>query len=280
MRHVWYFSVLVVCAVLLTSCNQEEAREDTARRLPGVAGAPCYRAIDETFNIDGILDEESWKAAPKLSFHMSASPSSALAKYPGKMQAQWCWDDHYWYIAFTVDSPDINCPAGKKDWRSFTDDQVEVLIDPDGDGLDYCGMEIMPGKYVFDYRVKSTLEGEPLDLNAAWDFKGLQAGITVDGTLDNRTDVDRRWICEIAIPWAAFADVPGGEKPRHKTQWRVNLLGNDFLPPKGKQYIEFMWSQAYDLEQPSYKFHVPSRFGKVTFLDRHLKRPRAEASDE
>jgi hypothetical protein len=272
--------VLLICALTLlglaTSCRQKESHD--CPPLPEIASAHCYRAIDTQFKIDGVLDEDSWKAAPKLTLRTSACPLAILDAYPGKVRAQWCWDDQFWYIAFTFDSPDINCPAGKKDWRSWTDDQVEVLIDPDGDRRNYCGMEIMPRQYVLDYIVRKAVAGKPIDLDANWDFKGLQIGIAVDGTVDNRADIDRRWTCEIAIPWAAFANVPGadGRAPCNGTHWRVNLLANDFLPPKGKTYIEFMWSQVYDLEEPTYQFHVPDRFGRVTFVSKSLQSKREE----
>ncbi len=253
-----------LCAAMLgLACSCEQANREY---LP-IPKAECRRAVDAVFEIDGKLDERSWALAEKLPFHLSSSPPEALAGYSGKLVAQWCWDDAFWYVAFTFDSPDINCPAGKKDWRSYNDDQVEMLIDPNGDGRHYCGMEIMPLKYVLDYVVKRSPKGHPIELDAAWDFAGMQVGIAVDGTVDNRKDTDRRWVCEIAIPWSAFATVPGGARPRHGTQWRVNLLANDFLPPRGKEYIELMWSACYDLEHPSYKFHMPGRFGKVKFLE-------------
>lgn len=276
MKRKVILAVLVVLIVGTLSVLYSRYRTAIEFLCSPVSQAVCYRAVDSAFKIDGRLDELSWQKAETLSFVVSADPSEKVASYPGKLAAKWCWDDDNWYVAFIFDTPDINAPKNdKKDWRSWQDDAVEIFIDPDGDTRDYYGLEITPRGYVLDYIAPGgyTLwsNQSPGKINKAWDFDHLEFGIVIDGTLDKRDDTDTRWICEIAIPWTSLSQVPGGGKrPVTNTVWRVNLLANDFLPPKGKQYIELMWSQCYDLNQPTYVFHEPRRFGEVVFSGKRL----------
>jgi hypothetical protein len=240
-----------------------------------IARATCFRAVDHSFQIDGRLDEWSWGKAEALPFVMSADPLDALDSYRGSLEAKWCWDDEYWYIAFIFRTPDVNAPKGKKDWRCWREDVVEILIDPNGDTVDYGGVEIAPRGYIMDYVAPGGYflwkNRSPGKVNKSWDFREMRVGIHIDGTVDNRRDKDAGWVCEIAIPWLELAGIPGGGKPTSNTVWRVNLLANDFLPPRGRQYIELMWSQCYDIHRPTYQFHVPRRFGEVTFSTEPLQ---------
>ncbi|MFH1021863.1 MAG: carbohydrate-binding family 9-like protein [Planctomycetota bacterium] len=233
--------------------------------LPPPAAAPCYRTLGDPFTIDGKLDEKSWAAAPALPFYLASDPADMVKTFPLSVIARWCWDDEFWYVSFVINSPDINSPPGKKDWRSNDDDVAEIYIDPDGDGRDYASIEALPVGTVQDYMTPYAAHGSPMKTDRAWDAEGLKIANIVDGTLDKRTDTDRRWVCEMAIPWKALRNVPGGTRPEEGTSWRVNLVGNDFPVPGNSTYLEYMWSLAYDLKNPTYRFHIPGRFGKVTF---------------
>ena len=77
----------------------------------------------------------------------------------------------------------------------------------------------------------------------------------VDGTLDNRDDIDRGWTVELAIPFRSL----GRCTPEPGEEWRGNLYRIDRFPPP----MEFQaWSPT--LRDPA-NFHVPAHFGTILF---------------
>jgi hypothetical protein len=86
----------------------------------------------------------------------------------------------------------------------------------------------------------------------------LRTAVDVNGTLECRTDTDRGWSAEYAMPFSAF----GRSAPKPGERWRMNLYRIDLTP----EPAEFQaWSPT--LCTPA-AFHIPERFGTVFFAGR------------
>jgi hypothetical protein len=213
--------------------------------------------------IDGKLNEPGWQNIQFTSpFVLHTDGSAPVYQTKAKM----LWDKKYLYIAFVMDDPDVW--AKTKVWTDgpnkclCREEVAEVFIDPDGDGSKYLEAEINPYGAVMDlWLEKEFKKGGKGDL--AWSYKGLKIGITVQGTLNDSTDVDTGWICEMAFPFKDIAPTAPSLHfpPKPGESWRLNLYRYDYLrTPENKSELS-AWSQT-DKERG---FHAPDRFGKVVF---------------
>ncbi len=103
-----------------------------------------------------------------------------------------------------------------------------------------------------------------------WDCPGLQHAVQVDGTLNQRDDVDRGWSAEIAIPWKSLALLADGRSlpPTHGDVWRIDCSRFQRVGPQGQNLdpcAGWTWNQ-----HRHYDSHIPEVFPYVTFSDEVL----------
>jgi hypothetical protein len=231
----------LVSALLLASCDACDAppRTDIPElRVPRASGA---------ITLDGRLDEAAWASAPRTErFVATMDGSSAEPEVTARMLR----DDARLYVAFEVDDPLLVCGMEGDDAHLWEADAVELMIDPDGDGLRYFELQVSPSRLVFDTRFDSPRQPAPFG-HLAWQ-SGLVAGVDARGTVDDEAP-DDGYTVELAIPWAplGMSSPPGGET------WRVALY---VLDARSEGQLGVGWSPPLVGD-----FHVPDRFGRVAF---------------
>lgn len=212
---------------------------------PKVANAPV---------IDGRLDDEAWKSAEPIRL-VRAETGEPVTR---ETTAWMCWDDRNLYIAFDCIDQDIWGTYTKHDDYVFNEEVVEAFICPTCKLDDYFELNVTPRNVTFDGHIRMiNREYPPMDTIPGWECEGWQTAVIVDGTLDDRTDVDKGWTVEMAIPFASLdrkTPIPG-------ERWRMNLFRIDLTPTPEYQ----AWSPT--MVKPA-RFHVPERFGTVLFSDK------------
>jgi len=204
--------------------------------------------------IDGKVDDAAWRCAPVVEF-VNAVTGEPVTK---STKARMCWDDECLYVAWECVDQDIWGTYTKRDDPVYREEVVEIFACPTCDLTRYYEFNVTPRNTVFDAFIVNPDGINPGEGTAFdWNCKDLRTAVVVDGTLDNRGDVDNGYSVEIAIPFASL----DRKAPRPGERWRVNLFRIDLTPPP----IEFQaWSP------PMYKparFHVPDRFGTVFFSE-------------
>jgi hypothetical protein len=175
-------------------------------------------------NIDGRLDELAWEQAVQInSFNRILNHYSPVA-FPTR--ARMLWDDEFFYFSFSCIDDDIWALYDQEDDPMWSEEVVEVFIDPDGDGRNYLEVEVNPLNAVVDLRIES-IEPEWRS-SKDWDIAGLKTAVRLHGTVNDASDKDRGWSVEIAIPWSAMTDpdkgeIDGGGRPQAGDTWRLNL---------------------------------------------------------
>ncbi len=224
--------------------------------MPPVAQHTCFRAAEPP-TIDGKLDDAIWRQAEATAVFARLDDKrddGASLRTTAKM----AWDDEALYVAWECEDPDIWSDITDRDGNLWEGEVVEIYIDPDGDGREYLEIELSPLGNVVDLRIPQAVDGVPQNLEDArkWDAEGLRSAVDVQGTLDNREDVDTGWTAEMAIPLRNFT---GAENipPRIGDTWRVQL---------------YRIEQGACLPNPQFSswsvtdtFHNPERFGRVVF---------------
>ncbi|MFH1132114.1 MAG: carbohydrate-binding family 9-like protein, partial [Pseudomonadota bacterium] len=180
-----------------------------------------------------------------------------------RTDAKLAWDDKFLYVAFNSMDSDIWGTFKKRDDELWTQEAVEVFLDANSDGKDYVELQVSPAGVIFDSYLPSYRKNEN-----DWNSK-LQAKVSVDGTLNKRTDKDKGWTVEMAIPWS---DVKGKGTydlklpPAVGDVWRINMFRVD--SPSEKVSLAAAWSAPLVGD-----FHKLDRFGELVFGDENGKAP-------
>jgi len=179
----------------------------------------CYRA-SAPVQIDGDLDEDVWIKAP-WSENFVDIEGGGRPKPRFRTMVKLLWDDDYLYIGAYLEEPNVWATLTKRDSIIFLDNDFEMFIDPDTH--DYYELEMNALNTVWDlFLVKPYRDGGPAI--HAWDIQGLKTAVKVSGTLNNPSDKDKGWFCEVALPWDVLKEAASPKaSPKPGDQWRLNF---------------------------------------------------------
>jgi Carbohydrate family 9 binding domain-like len=198
--------------------------------------------------IDGALDEASWKAAETTGpFRLNDGSGSAQ----NRVEAKLIWDDERLYFAFDCEDTDVFATMKRRDEHLWEEEVVEMFIDPDGDGKNYLELEVNPLNTFLDIFILTPVVPIPYEsytIPAKW-------AVNVKGSVNDSSDRDGGWTAEIELPLkeaVTAANLP----PKDGDKWRLGLYRIERRPK-----LELIaWSPTL---KPS--FHTPARFGEITF---------------
>lgn len=207
--------------------------------------------------IDGKLTEPEWVSAPLTAQFVHHTDGSATRL---STQAKFLWDDQYLYIGFICEDPDVWATLKNRDDHLWNGEVVEIICDPDGDGLNYFEVQVNPLGTLLDLTLTKAYSAGG-QANMAWTLN-FTAAVWVDGTLNDSSDVDTKWCCEVALPFKelAFMGPSLHFPPTDGEAWRILLTRYDY-ERNGSKIIELSaWNQTN-----SSSFHVPEKFGRIIF---------------
>ncbi|MES2306869.1 MAG: carbohydrate-binding family 9-like protein [Gemmatimonadota bacterium] len=223
--------------------------------------------------IDGRLRDPAWENArwseTFVDIEGVARPAPTWAT-----RFKLAWDDGFLYVAVAMDEPDLWATLTQRDAVIYHDNDIELFVDPDGDGLRYFELELNALNTPWDlFLAKPYRDGGRGD--NSWDITGLRSAVGLEGTLNDPRDRDGGWTVEFAIPWQAFSD-GGGTKvpPKRGDRWRINFSRVEWdLDVVDGQYRKrpalsstlhpehnWVWSPQGEINM-----HAPERWGVVTF---------------
>ena len=240
----------------------------------------CYQT-NNIINIDGQLKEADWAQAPNTKDFVDIE-GSLQPTPPLKSSAKLLWNKDYLYIAMVMEEPHLWATLKDRDAIIFQDDAFEIFIDPDGDGHNYCEIQVNAFNAVWDLLLSKPYRiGKGPHAKTTWDVDGIQTAVSLNGTLNNPTDIDKSWTVEMAIPWSAMKEISTtNTPPKNGDQWRMNLsrvdwlmdvVGNNYQKqtkpnsekPKQEQY--HVWSP-----QGKIALHHPELWGYVQFTQKRV----------
>ncbi|MFA6471228.1 MAG: carbohydrate-binding family 9-like protein [Candidatus Latescibacterota bacterium] len=221
--------------------------------------------------INGVADEIAWQLAPEVGEFTRFQKKDDL-KVNHRTTAKMLWDEDNLYLLVAAEDPDIwsTMTVGDKECLCL-EETVEVFIDPDGDGYDYAELhfnclntvnDIWIPQNTFKYR-----DGKPVDWKDlfSWQLTRMQHGVMNYGTVNDKSDVDKGTVFEIAIPWEGLGKIAGKANipPKPGDVWRINI--NRYERSRtGDDDVELSGWAPLDLSS----YHVPEKFGYVKFIDK------------
>jgi hypothetical protein len=201
---------------------------DPSELSRGLRATVCP-AVSAPPAIDGVLDDAYWEAAGVMDRFMTIR-GDAFAT--AQTTARLVHDANALYVGVRCDEPmmdQVRTDAAPGSGRVWTDDCVELFLDPKGDGT-YSHLIVNAVGVRQD-----DLPGERA-VAPAWTAAAARG--------------DSFWSVEIVVP---FTDLEAAA-PRPGEAWRMNLCRSR-LPVREAT----CWSPTFE------GFHVPKRFGVVTF---------------
>ena len=153
------------------------------------------------------------------------------------------WDAEEMRVLIRAEDTHISATLTERDAPLYTEEVVEVFLDPVGDGECYFEIEINPLNAVLDLVLRRNRSGYKKDF--VWRCENL------------RTCVRREaagWSAELAIPFSSLAADP----PQTGEKWRGNFARIDRPPDIPRELTA--WSPTGFAN-----FHVPERFGVIEF---------------
>lgn len=230
-----------------------------------------------SLSIDGMLNEPAWLQATWTD--PFADIRGMQLPFPRfETRAKMLWDDNYLYIAAELEEPHLWATIKERDAVIFRENNFEIFIDPDGDTHHYYELEVNAMGTYWDLLLTKPYRngGKPLN---AWDIKGLEIGIDLNGSLNNPSDIDEGWTIEIAIPLSVLRETIGRNQPTDGSQWRLNFSRVEWQtenqnghyvkkidPESGKPFAEDNWVWS---PQGVIDMHLPERWGVVRFSENH-----------
>ena len=260
-----------------------------------VAEYTCYRAAGP-IEIDGKLDEPSWRLAP-LSTPFVDIVTGEAAWFDTRVAL--LWDDDYLYFGFRAEETDVWGTLTERDSKIYEENDLEIFIA----GRDaYYEFEINALNTIYEvfwiwkdiFKPGSTYYGRPefdpatqrtMVLDGVgghvhergerwgfldWDFPGLRHAVHIDGTLNKRADIDRGWTAEIAMPWRGLDLIADGRSlpPKDGDIWRIDCSrfekigrNREVLDP----CVGWTWNR-----HGHYDSHIPEVFPRITFSTKRV----------
>lgn len=241
------------------------AAAQTAQAPPLTYKAPFTRKAPV---IDGRLNDQAWQAAPwTADFVDIEGPVRPKPRF--RTRAKMAWDNQYFYVAAELEEPHVWATLTEHDATIFADNDFEVFIDPDGDGLEYYEFEMNALNTGWDLFLPKPYNKGGKASNA-WEIPGLKTAVRVMGTLNNPKDRDQGWSVEIAFPWPVLAEYAHKASPPNpgdrwrvnfsRVEWRHEVVNGQYRKIPNTKEDNWVWSPQWQINM-----HAPEHWGVVEF---------------
>jgi len=224
-------------------------------------------------DIDGKTNEADWEHAQWSEYHKDIEGDSKpepLYQTREKM----LWDKNNLYILAELKEPHIWAYYDKRDMVVFHENDIEVFIDPDRDTHNYYEFEVNARNILFDLFMNKPYRNGG-HANIPWNAKGFKSAVQIDGTLNNPTDIDRKWTVEMAIPFSSLTTDGAFIQPENGNVWKINfsrvnwqtdIIDGKYVrkinPETNKKYPEYNWVWS---PQGIINMHFPERWSMIQF---------------
>lgn len=227
----------------------------------------------ESMTIDGNASEPAWqKAAWSEDFGDIEGSVKPKPTYRTRFKA--LWNEHYLYLFAELEEPHIWAKLTEHDQIVYHDNDFEIFIDPDGDSQLYFEIEVNAYHTIFDLFLDKPYRngGKPL---ITWNAEELKTGLDIDGTINDPSDIDKKWSIEMAIPFKSLSFGNSIQIPADGDTWRANfsrvewdmeIINNEYIkkidPKTKKPFSEHNWVWS---PQGIINMHFPERWGYFLF---------------
>lgn len=227
---------------------------EMALTLPAPPEYVCHRRAGG-ITIDGQRNESAWDGAEECtSFHDISGYLYPEPLYRTSMKM--LWDEEALYVGVELEEPQIKASKTEHDSVVWHDNDFELFLDPFGTGENYYEIEINAFGTIFDLLLTRpySLKGSAV---TEWECEGMEYAVSLNGTVNDSTDVDHSWSFEMKIPYTALTGDYGN--PIGSKCWNVNFSRVEWL---SRPEFNWVWSPTGKID-----IHLPDRWGSLKFVE-------------
>jgi hypothetical protein len=232
--------------------------------MPELPRYQCHRA-GTTPSVDGTLTHAAWADATWTADFVDIRGDEPTPRF--RTRAKLLYDDEYLYVGARLEEPHVWSTMAERNTKLFEENNFELFLDPDGDGLNYYEFEINPLGTIWELTLPKPYSAGGVAVDPT-NLPGLRTAVQVDGTLNDPSDTDNGWSVEFALPWTGLATYNNGQTPpRPGDEWRMNLMRIEWdhevvdgAYRKGSRQDFWVWSPQYVVDM-----HKPDQWGVLEF---------------
>ncbi|KAJ3077396.1 hypothetical protein HDU98_000046 [Podochytrium sp. JEL0797] len=230
--------------------------------------------------LDGRLDSPPWTSVPWTNDFVDITGDAA--KTPRfRTRAKMVYNSTHLFFGCEMEEPHVWTNITEKNSVVYWQNDWEIFIDPDGDGLNYYEFEVNALNTIWELTLdKPYNEGgratHPTNID------GLVSAVHVTGTVNDSSDVDKGWNVEVAIPWEGLKKYnvnppTRSTPPKSGDVWRINFSRVEWkyrIDPSTGGYVRIPRENRWDVHyednwswspQGEIDMHRPERWAFVTF---------------
>lgn len=250
-----YLLLCLLTNACLLSAQNESKSIDSRKTLE------IHKTHDIMF-IDGKANEPSWQEAEIHTFdyyYKFVKPSDKQTT-----RFRMLWDDKNLYFLFESDDKYITARETTRDREPYFDDCAEVFLIPADQQINmHIGYEVNLYKATNDFIYINDIHNHQDYVIRSFD-PAFQVAYTIDGTVNDNTDMDQGWKMEFAIPLHNFHIDGPSVKVKEGSVWSFMALRQDRNDPTGNRRST---TTLFPLLPEAYKVHNPQSFGRMLFVD-------------
>ncbi|MEO0481086.1 MAG: carbohydrate-binding family 9-like protein [Planctomycetota bacterium] len=237
------------------------------------------------YRVERLGVDRDWSRIPFTEEFVDITGDAALEPR-FRTRVQMAWDDEFLHVRAEMEEPHVWGTITVQNEVMFHDNDFEVFLDPDGDGLDYYEFEMNALGTIWELSLpKPYGEGGVPILGCNLD--GLKREVLVHGTLNDPSDEDQGWEAHMSFPFRGLkkyhrdgacppkpGDVWGLNMSR--VQWRHEIVDGRYvrIPPHGTPLAESLNPEEQQHPEDNWvwspqgvvNMHLPERWGEIEFV--------------
>ncbi|WP_139958034.1 carbohydrate-binding family 9-like protein [Flavicella sediminum] len=250
------YGILLMLMILTISC-QENKKKKAKEFHPKTY--KMHKATSEIV-VDGVL-EEAWEKAVVKDFNNFYAAEKSHDKQNTKFRM--LWDEEFLYLFYECQDQFITAREKERDGAPYFDDCAEFFLSPTAEPIGvHFGFELNLYKtandFVFVNDFYEGVFGSIKGLNPAYETE-----ITINGTLNDNSDIDTGWTMEMAIPISVFKGVTKFEPVQKGSRWTFLALRQDRNDATGDRRVT---STIFPIESEE-AVHDANQFSWLEFVE-------------
>lgn len=224
---------------------------------------PVYRsvrAVGDPGQLDGDLSKPFWQQGEWITdFHDIEGDS--LPRPWKQTRAKILWTEEALYIGACLSDDQIWATVTQRDAVIFVDNDFEIFLAPQSTSHRYYELEMNALNTAWDLFMDRP-QRDYAHRIIAWDIKGLETAVKIDGRLNDPTADNKSWSLEVKIPWYSLREcLPDQIQPPYlapkpgeiwradfsRVEWDVDVIDGKYVKrtrPDGKPLPEHNWLWA------------------------------------
>jgi len=172
--------------------------------------------------IDGDIKDAQWEEASFSALFQDIEGNKKPAP-EFDTRVKMLYDNEFLYIAAWMEEPHLCGWIEDDETVIFYDNDFEIFLDYDNDGLNYREWEINTLGSAWDLMLTAPYRSGGIPLTA-YDIKGIKYAVKTFGTVNDPSDSDSCWTVEVAIPIRTITE---GRSAKYGNiagkSWRINF---------------------------------------------------------